>query len=73
MLILQNFARREIYNYTMDALATHLDAIIAAHHNNPDGDDMQRYHRIHDLCVQYINEQLGNPLKHKEVNQWTEQ
>ena len=73
MLILQNFARREIYNYTMDALATHLDAIIAAHHNQPHGDEIQRYHRIHDLCVQYINEQLGSPLKHKEVNQWTAQ
>lgn len=59
---LENLIRYEIYHYMMDALATHLDAKTEGR-NDLETDEMRRTLMIHDACVSFINQQLGNPIK----------
>ena len=59
---LENLIRYEVYHYMMDSLATHLEAKVKGR-NDLETDEMRRTLMIHDACVSFVNQQLGEPIK----------
>ena len=59
---LENLIRYEVYHYMMDSLATHLETKVKGR-NDLNTDEMRRTLMVHDACVSFVNQQLGEPIK----------